>query len=468
MHYLFPFLFPLLSLFFLGFGCKTESTPKPRNVILFYADDLGWMDLAVQGSPYYETPNLDRLAASGMRFTQAYANAANCAPSRACLMTGLYSPRHGIYTVGNSDRGKSKHRKLIPTPNTTILDRSFRTMGQLFQDHGYRTCIAGKWHLSSDPIPYGFDRNFGGYQSGSPRSYFSPYKNPALPDGPEGEHLPDRLATDVSRWISEQQDSSFFVYFPFYSVHVPIQAREELTAKYQAKDTSLYHNKPEYAAMIEAMDAAVGKVLETVRTLGLEQETIILFTSDNGAQDQQTLSRPLRGAKGMYYEGGIRVPFLASWPGLTAPGSVNETPIIASDLFATFQAFLGENNDGITDGINLLPAFQGQPLAERALYWHFPAYLQMYKSSRAQEDSHDKPYFRTSPVSVIRKGDWKLLEFFENGDLELYQLSKDIGEQSNLVSTHPEKAAELHEQLKAWRAETAAPVPTELNPEYED
>lgn len=443
------------------------ATEQAMNVILFYADDLGWMDLGVQGSPYYETPHLDQLAAEGLRFTQAYANAANCAPSRACLMTGLYSPRHGIYTVGNSDRGKSQNRQLIPIPNTTVLDTSLLTMPQLFQQQGYQTCMAGKWHLSEDPIPYGFHTNFGGYHSGSPRSYFSPYKNPALEDGPEGEHLPDRLSSEVSQWIEKKKGAPFFVYFPFYSVHTPIQAREDLTTKYQAKEAGTYHNKPEYAAMIEAMDAAVGKILDKVRELGLEKKTIIIFTADNGAQDQQTLSRPLRGAKGMYYEGGIRVPFLIKWPGLTQAGMTNGTPIIGSDLFPTFVDMLNAQESGKSlDGESILPLLRGERMAERSLFWHFPAYLQMYKNSRAFEDSHDKPWFRTAPVSVIRKGDWKLLEFFEEGDRELYHLADDLGEQNNLIDTHPEKAAELYQELLDWRAATRAPVPSERNPAY--
>ncbi|MEM7375307.1 MAG: sulfatase [Bacteroidota bacterium] len=451
---------------------KTSGPPaakQPMNVILFYADDLGWMDLGIQGSPYYETPHLDQLAAEGVRFTQAYANAANCAPSRACLMTGMYTPRHGIYTVSNSDRGKSINRQLIPTKNTTVLDSALLTMPQYFQQNGYQTCMAGKWHLSNDPLPYGFHTNFGGNHRGAPKSYFSPYKNPALSDGPEGEHLPDRLSTEVSQWIESKKDSPFFVYFPFYSVHTPIQAREDLTTKYQAKQAGIYHNKPEYAAMIEAMDAAVGKILAQLKELGLEDQTIILFTADNGAQDQQTLSRPLRGAKGMYYEGGIRVPFLIKWPGLTQAGTTNETPIIGSDLFPTFVDMLGgEPAAHPVDGQSILPLLSGKKMSERALYWHFPAYLQMYKKSRAFEDSHDKPFFRTAPVSVIREGDWKLLEFFEEGDLELYNLADDLGEQNNLINTHPEKAKELHQNLLDWRAETHAPVPTERNPEYQE
>ncbi|MFK7983777.1 MAG: sulfatase [Saprospiraceae bacterium] len=455
-----------ISCFFL-FQCTptTSKIVKPPNltqpnIVLFYADDLGWMDLAIQGSTYYETPNIDRIAKEGMRFTNAYANAANCAPSRACLMTGLYPPRHGIYTVGNAARGKAKNRKITPVTNKTVLDSSLLTLPTFLQNKGYQTAIAGKWHLSKDPIPYGFDANFGGFKAGHPKSYFSPYKNPNLTDGPEGEHLTDRLATDLSNWIKQQQNKPFFAYFPFYSVHTPIQARPDLIEKYQNKSPAQYHNKPEYAAMIEAMDLAVGKILQTIDEMGESDNTIIIFTADNGAHGGQTLSRPLRGAKGMYYEGGIREPLMIKWTGKIKPNSSNETPVIGNDLFPTIADILNDKSvqTGL-DGISILPLLEGQAIKERALYWHFPAYLEMYKKDRAFEDSHGKPHFRTTPVSVIRVGDWKLLEYFENEELELYNLAKDIGEQNNLASSEVVKAKELYQQLKDWQIQTNAFIP---------
>ena len=465
------FLFSLFIYCLLFFQCATLKHPsiplnKP-NIILFYADDLGWMDLRVQGSTYYETPNIDQIAKEGMRFTNAYANAANCAPSRACLITGLYAPRHGIYTVGKATRGKSKNRKLIPVENKTVLDSALLTLPGFLKNKGYQTAIAGKWHLSKGPEKYGFPTNFGGFQAGHPKSYFSPYKNPNLPDGPIGEHLPDRLADEMANWIKKQQNRPFFAYFPFYSVHTPIQARMDLTKKYKNKNPEKWHNKPEYAAMIEAMDEAVGKILNTIESLNLSDNTIVIFTSDNGAHGGQTLSRPLRGAKGMYYEGGIRVPFIIKYPKIIKPNSVNHTPIIGSDIFPTIADILqDEMVKNQLDGQSLLPIFKGETMVERSLFWHFPAYLEGYKKDRAYEDSHDLPWFRTTPVSVIQEGNWKLLEYFENGDLELYNLAEDIGERNNLALKHPLKIEALHKKLKEWRTNTNAYVPTQLNPNF--
>ena len=462
----------LLALLFCGFAfglssCHSNQENKKPNIVLFYADDLGWMDLGIQGSSYYETPHIDRIAKEGMRFTNAYSNAANCAPSRACLMTGLYTPRHGIYTVGNADRGRSEHRRLIPVPNKTVLDTNLLTLPAFLKEEGYTTCMAGKWHLSDDPEAYGFDISFGGYKAGHPRSYFSPYHNPKLEDGPEGEHLPARLAREVSDWIQEQNGDPFFVYLPFYSVHTPIQAREDLIHKYQGKTPAKHHNKPQYAAMIEAMDEAVGQVLATLEEKGVAENTLVIFSSDNGAHGGQTLSRPLRGSKGMFYEGGIRVPFLVKWPGVCRAGSVSDIPVIGSDLFPTFVEMTGGRIDGELDGLSLMSILKGGELDDRALYWHFPAYLQSYRGDRAFDDSHDRPWFRTAPVSVIRDGDWKLLEYFEEGDTELYHLGKDPGETADLSETEPEIKAELHRRLKEWRKATAAPVPTQLNPDFE-
>ena len=467
-------LFSLLICCSFLFGCtsvnpKRLNQPKATlpNIVLFYADDLGWMDLGIQGSKYYETPNIDRIAKEGMRFTNAYANAANCAPSRACLMTGLYPPQHGIYTVGNATRGKAENRKLIPVENNRVLDSALLTLPEFLQNQGYRTAIAGKWHLSKNPLDYGFNANFGGFQAGHPKSYFSPYKNPNLTDGPGGEHLPDRLATDISNWITQQKNQPFFAYFPFYSVHTPIQARADLIEKYQNKPSEKYHNKPEYAAMIEAMDLAIGKVLKTIDDLKLAENTIIIFTADNGAHGGQTLSRPLRGAKGMYYEGGIREPLFIKWPNKIKANSQNDTPVIGSDLFPTIADILGDDSiQSKVDGASLLPLLKEEAITERALYWHFPAYLEMYKKDRAFEDSHDKPFFRTTPVSVIREGDWKLLEYFENGEVELYNLATDIGEVHNIARTNIAKSKELHQKLKDWQKETNAFVPTEFNSSY--
>ncbi|TRX59175.1 sulfatase [Fulvivirga sp. M361] len=437
------------------------------NIILFYADDLGWTDLGVQGSDFYESAAIDRIANGGMKFTQAYANAANCAPSRACLISGLYTPRHGVYTVSNADRGKSSERKLIPVRNTTVLNRKFKTLPEVLKKHGYATCIAGKWHLSDDPIPYGFDINFGGGERGAPGSYFSPYNNPALPDGPAGEHLPDRLSTEVSHWIRENAGNPFFVYFPFYSVHSPIRARKDLTEKYARKAPGKFHDHPKYAAMIEAMDQAVQKVMHTLEELDLDDNTLVIFTSDNGPYGRASVAKPLRGGKGMFYEGGIRVPFFVKWPGVISPGTVSDEPVIGLDIFPTLLEATHISTDMALDGKSLLPVLKGSKTPmERALYWHFPAYLQMYKADRGFGDSHDAPYWRTTPCGVIREGDWKLIEYFESGDIELYNLKNDPGEKNDLSKIEADKTARMYAKLRAWQKQTNSPIPETLNPDY--
>jgi arylsulfatase A-like enzyme len=460
--------FTHLVLTLLASSLLTASAAKRPNIVLFYADDLGYTDLSCQGSDFYRTPNIDRLGREGMTFTQAYAAAANCAPSRASLLTGLYTPRHGVFTVGNSDRGKSAHRKLIPIKNTTVLKTELPTVAQVLKKAGYRTAVAGKWHVSKDPTSYGFDVNFGGLEWGHPKSYFSPYRNPKLKDGPKGEHLPARLAHEVCDWIRSPQpeiaDGPFFLYLPFYSVHTPIQARKDLTAKYDKVQGGTYHSNAKYAAMIEAMDLAVGQVLDLLDELKLSDNTLVIFTSDNGPHGGVSNAKPLRGSKGMFYEGGIREPFLVRWPGKIAAGSRCEVPIHQVDLFPTFAALAGARTPKLQDGVDLAPLFAGKTLPARPLFWHFPAYLQGYGKDLGSPFQH----FRTTPCGVIRQGDWKLIEYFEDGALELYNLGTDPNETSNVARDQAAKRDELHALLVAWRKSVKAPVPTEKNPEFKN
>ncbi len=454
---------PALSLNYCG------SRQKP-NIILILIDDLGWKDLGYMGSRYYETPHSDRLASEGMIFTDAYANAPNCAPSRACLLTGLYPPRHGIYTVGSSKRGKSEDRKLIPIENTTTLDPSFVTIGEVLQENGYKTASMGKWHMgegdTTGPEGQGFDVNIGGTRGGHPPAgYFPPYKLPGLENAQEGEYLTDRLTDEALSFIEDNHDRPFFLYLPHYAVHTPIQSKEGMTEKYRQKTGSNGQNNPEYAGMIESTDEGIGKIAGKLKELGIDENTVIIFTSDNGGVKGITSAEPLRGGKGMLYEGGIRVPLFIRWPGKIEPGSRCETPVIGLDLFDTIAdlAGLAPSLHAHTDGLSLEPVLsQSGSRSERALYWHFPAYLQAYRNTEGSRD----PKFRTRPCGVIRKGHWKLIEYFEDGALELYNLDEDPGETTNLAETHPEKRDELFEMMKLWRKETNAPVPTALNPEY--
>jgi arylsulfatase A-like enzyme len=460
-------LIQIILFIFLGSsGCSSQTTGRPPNVIIFYADDLGWTDVGFQGSDFYETPRLDQLARESVIFTNAYANAANCAPSRACLMTGLYTPRHGIYTVGKSARGQSENRRLVPVENKVTLDSRFLTIPIKLKEAGYATCIAGKWHLSSDPKDYGFDVNFGGYQAGHPKSYFSPYSNPNLRDGPTGEHLTSRLANEASNWIAARSGEPFFLYFPFYAVHTPIQGRPDLITKYQRKSKGKVHDHATYAAMIESMDQAIGQVLDELKNQKIEEETIIIFTSDNGPHGVVSVADPLRGAKGMYYEGGIRVSLLIKWNEADREVKTLDVPVIGSDLFPTLMELIGSDTPTGLDGLSLVPLLLGNSIQERALFWHSPVYLQMNERNRAKSEAHDGPYWRSTPCSVIRKGDWKLIEYFETGDIELFNLKEDISETENLAAREKQKTQEIFNELVVWRNQTNAPVPTIHNPEY--
>jgi len=438
---------------------------KP-NIIYINADDLGWADLSCQGSSYYETPNIDRLAQQGMRFTDAYAPAANCAPSRAACMSGMYTPRHGVYTVGGSDRGKAKDRKLIPTKNTTLLDERFMTIAEALKATGYATIHLGKWHLGEDPRTQGFDINIGGSRDGGPYrgKYLSPYNYPNCVQEEEGEQLTDRLGTEAIAFIKKHRAVPFFMHLATFAVHGPNEAKPELVQRYSKKPRTEAHNDPTFAGMIHSLDENVGRIMQVLDELGLAEKTLVLFTSDNGGVFELSKQWPLRAGKGSYYEGGIREPLIVRWPGKIKPGSECSVPVIGIDFYPTFlDAASARVPDGkVLDGVSLMPLLTGTgPIRDRALYWHFPIYLQA-----GNEETRD-PLFRTRPGSAIRYGDWKLQEYFEDGSLELFNLKDDLGEKNNLAVRHPEKVRELHDLLKAWRREMDAPVPTELNPKYE-
>ena len=435
------------------------------NIIYINADDLGWADTAYQGSGFYKTPNIDRLASQGMTFSSAYAPAANCAPSRACTMTGLYTPRHGVYTVGSSERGNAKNRKLIPTKNTPILDDKYVTIPEALKASGYVTCHIGKWHLGADPKTQGFDVNIAGCEWGSPSGggYHSPYKYPNCEQEEKGEYLTDRLGSEALKFIDENEDRAFFLHFSTHSVHTPLQAKTDLVTRYEGETPTKAHSNPTYAAMVQSLDENIGRIISKIDDLGLAKNTLILFSSDNGGVWKISKQWPLRAGKGAYYEGGIRKPLVVRWPGKIAPGTICETPVSGIDFFPTFlEAAAAAPPEGIQlDGVSLMPLLtQSGTIKERPLFWHFPVYLQGGNS-----ETRD-PKFRTRPGSVIRLGDWKLHEYFEDGGLELYNLKNDIGEKNDLASAEPEKTKELHQMLRSWQKQTGAPVPSEINPKY--
>lgn len=445
----------------------TDATEKP-NVILIIADDLGWTDLGCFGSKYYQTPNVDRLCREGIKFTSVYTCGPNCAPTRACLMSGLYSPRHGIYTVQTGARGKEEHRKMIPVENKVTLDPSYVTLGEAIQAAGYVTAHAGKWHLGAageaGPKEQGFDFNIGGNHTGSPKGgYFSPYKNPELPDGPQGENLTDRLSAEIDGFIRGHKDRPFFVYLPYYAVHTPIQAKSDLTAKYAKREPHGGHKNPKYAAMIETMDTGIGRILDTLDELDLTKKTVVLFSSDNGGvggyaaagvkgAGEITDQAPLRGGKGMLYEGGVRVPLIVRWPGVVRPGSQSSEPLISVDFYPTLAEIVGADTPDPSDGVSFTPLLKdpSTTLDRDGLFWHFPGYLQA---------SGKLGTWRTTPGGGILRGNWKLLEFFEDGRLELYNLADDIGQKKNLAATNTAMRDELHGRLLEWRKAVDAPMP---------
>ncbi|MFY0653824.1 MAG: sulfatase [Cyclobacteriaceae bacterium] len=452
-------------------GCnpvpKQKEQSKSPNVLFINIDDLGWKDLGYMGNEFHETPNIDRLASEGMVFTNGYAGAANCAPSRACLMSGQTTSRHRIFTVGNSDRGNAKTRRIIPTPNNTVLADSTITLAEMFQKAGYKTATIGKWHLGEDARTQGFDINVAGSHNGSPGKggYFSPYGLKHIENGPEGEHLTDRLTAEAVRFLKDNKESPFFLYLPFYSVHTPLMGKEELVEKYEKKRGSDETKHAVYAAMVETVDTNIGILLSALKEFELTQNTIVVFTSDNGGIRAVSKQDPLRAGKGSYYEGGIRVPYIVKWPGVVEAGVKNNTPIVNMDFYPTFMEMLGVKIPGkILDGEILLPLLKGEKLSSRPLMFHFPIYLQAY--SRKLDDGRDS-LFRTRPGSIIIDGDWKLHQYFEDGGLELYNLKVDLGERNNLAETNSYKAQELLQKLNDWRNEVNGPIPSEPNPEFD-
>jgi arylsulfatase A-like enzyme len=460
---------PVLLIVFLSPGCKSskENKAEKPNIILINIDDMGWRDVGFMGSEYYETPNIDALAAGGMIFTNAYAAASNCAPSRACMMSGQWAPRHGIYTVGTSKRGKSSDRKLIPVVNNEYMPADNVLFPRILQQAGYTTCHAGKWHLSDNPASFGFDVNIGGSHAGHPASYYPPYKNVLPLENPgENYNLTNLIMDKTLEFIKSTGTKPFFLYYASYAVHTPIQPVNELLPKYEIKPEWNGQNNAEYATMVENLDLQIGRLVHELKVSGKLENTFILFTSDNGGHYRITKQWPLRSGKGSYYEGGIREPMFVRWPGKVKAGSKTDTPVTNLDFYPTILEVAGikKPENKILDGISILPVLTGNgTLEERPLFWHFPVYLEAYVKN---DPSTQDPLFRTRPGSSVRLGDWKLIQYFENNDIELYNLKEDTSEKNNLAASNPEKKDELLRILENWRKKTNAPVPAELNPEY--
>ena len=433
------------------------ATPAP-NIILILADDLGWTDLSCYGSDFYKTPNVDQLARDGMKFTQAYSACTVCSPTRASILTGKYPAR--LHVTDWIPGLPPENPKLSVPDWTKYLSLQETSIARAFKSAGYATASIGKWHLGNEeyyPEKHGFDINIAGSSNAAPANYFVPYKIATLPDGPIGEYLTDRLGDEAVRFIAQQNDKPFFLYLPHFAVHTPIQGKRALAAKYRAKlRAGQTQTNAMYAAMLESMDDTVGRIRRKLDELKLSGRTVIVFASDNGGRVPTTSNLPLRVGKGSCYEGGTRVPLIVHWPQVTKPASICDTPVISMDLFPTLLEIAGLEKAGRTgvDGLSLVPLLrQSGELKRESLFWHYPHY-QHYQLGG------------TTPYGAIRAGDFKLIEFFDDMRVELYNLRDDIGEQRNLASGMPEKVNELRARLHQWRKEVGAQMPSR-NPDYD-
>ncbi|MDH6534112.1 DUF4976 domain-containing protein [Parabacteroides sp. 52] len=466
---------------------SVAARDKQPNILFILADDLGWRDLSCTGSNYYESPNIDRIAQKGVNFTQGYAACQVSSPSRASIMTGKYTARHGITNwigeaTGENWRRNGRHSKLLPAAYARQLALEDITLPEALREQGYKTFMAGKWHLGgegSSPEDHGFDINIGGHDAGSPPGgYFSPYKNPKMNDGPQGENLSIRLAAETASFIEthakRNKKQPFFAYLSFYAVHAPLETNEQNWRYFRNKavengvadegfvvDRTLavrqHQDNPVYAGLIRQMDDAVGLVLNKLEELGLDKNTIIVFTSDNGGVSSgdayATSNLPLRGGKGRQWEGGFRVPLLMQYPGCKEPGSTCDVPVTGADFFPTFldMAGLPLLPEQHVDGVSIRPLLvEGQTIAPRALYWHYPHY-----GNQGGE-----------PSSVIRDGDWKLIHYYEDNRDELYNLRIDPSEAEPLNAQYPDKVEYLGKKLAVWLTDVDAryPVP---DPQYD-
>ena len=451
--------------------------PTRPNFLFILVDDLGRQDLSCEGSAFYETPNIDRIAHSAMRFSNGYSTCQVCSPSRASIQTGKYPARVGItdyigWTRNNQPENWRRNTKLLPAEYVMQLPLEEVTVAEALKESGYTTFFAGKWHLGHDghsPSEQGYDVNKGGHIAGTPPGgYFPPYRNPVLEDGPQGEELPVRLGRETAEFIAAHKDRPFFAMLAFYSVHAPIQCSEARWKKYRAKAERLgltdrdaprffldrtqevrqVQDHPVYAGMMEAMDEGVGHALRALEENGLLENTVVIFTSDNGGVSSgdgyATSCLPLRGGKGRQWEGGIRQPYYIAWPGVT-DGARTDTPATGADFYPTILEIAGLDlrPDQHVDGVSLVPVLRGGTLPERSLFWHYPHY-----GNQGGE-----------PSAIHRKDGWKLIWYFEDDRTELYRIERDLGEQRDVAAEHPELVATMLAELRAWQDSVDAKFP---------
>ncbi|HTS62160.1 MAG TPA: sulfatase [Candidatus Acidoferrales bacterium] len=439
------------------------AAPAARpNIIFLLLDDLGWRDFGCFGSPFYETPHLDKLASEGVRFTNAYAACPVCSPTRASILTGKYPARLHL-TDWIPGRRQWPSAKLLTPAFEQQLPLRETTIAEALKPLGYRTASIGKWHLGGDgflPTNQGFDLNVAGTERGSPQSYFGPFDLPNLKGGTRDDYLTEKLSDAADRFIEDSAGKApFFLYLPEFAVHIPLQARPSAVEKYRRKNKGGPLPNPVYSAMVESADQALRRLRLTLDRLKIAQDTILFVFSDNGglryegsSKDPVTDNSPLRAGKGHLFEGGIREPLLVNWPGVTMSGRVVETPVSSIDIFPTILEMAGARfRSGEVDGLSLAPLLRGSGEPKRdALFWHYPHYSNQ----------------GGTPAGAVRVGDWKLIEFFEDGRQELFNLSQDIGERRNLALREPRVRARLYERLKGWRGSVGAAMPRP-NPAYD-
>lgn len=464
-HFMNRSLTPLLATLALAaFLVPARADAKDRpHIVLIMTDDMGWMDLACQGNDKLRTPKIDAFAKQGVRFTDAYAASPVCSPTRGALMTGWAPARLHITQHGaDGPRFWPEDRKVQPPATDDILPHERVTIAERLRDAGYATGFFGKWHLSGSeaekhggaggpefyPDKQGFDINLGGCGFGGPPTYFDPYRIPTIEPRKEGEYLTERLADETIDWMRKHHDQPMFVCLWTYNPHYPFEAPEDLIEHYKGKEGPGLVN-PIYGAQLEATDRGVGRVLDEIDTLGIDDDTLVIFTSDNGGWDGATDNRPLRKGKGHLYEGGIRVPLIIRWPGVAETGKTDDTPVIAMDLTATMLDAAGVSlkKDETIDGTSLEPLLRGEEFSHEPLYFHYPHFA-FHKENR--------------PGSAIRDGDHKLILHYDDDSVELYDLARDIGETKDLAAAMPEEAAKLRRQLEAWLDQTGAGIPTRL------
>ena len=461
--------FGLFGCLLLWCGLGNARDSKDFNVLLIVVDDLGWADLGCYGADLHKTPNIDRFCQGAMKFTKAYVASPVCTPTRASIMTGMHPARLHMTIWHEASANPPQDKPLIPPVTRGNLALSHTTLAEVFHKEGYVTAHLGKWHLGTAgfyPELHGFDINIGGSFWGCPPTFFYPYRGPfgqrkemryvpGMEGGHEGEYLTDRLTNEAIQVMAETGGKPFFLNMCYYTVHTPIEGKPAVAAKYEARlDENMHHQNAHYAAMVESLDENVGRLLDELERLKIEKETVVILTSDNGGFVNQwhgqkvTNNHPLRSGKGSLYEGGVRVPLMIRWPGTTQPGSVSHEMVTTCDFFPTLQEALDlpteEMPKSSADGQSLMALLKdpSSHLQRDTLFWHYPHY-----------------YPTTEPVSSIRSGDWKLLEYHRDQRIELYHLGDDLSESQNLAVRQPTKAAALQKRLSVWREEVNAQMP---------